>query len=201
MVVVGWSLLSEERSCLGLLAERSTVCSHWVDWLRWIAESSLLRECQSAEGEFGDLVVDSPLAAELLSESSVFDFEELAHSFSDLLLGAAEAEEHAQRDHKEEDHKLEDATSLVMAPLLFLEPSTSVHSVSVSPMVSTLMSTMVSSCVSAMTSPVLRSSVRSAERWSWDRTWVDCSSWESWSGLAYTSWSRCSLTCWSLSLG
>lgn len=114
LLVLDWSILGEERSGLGLLAERSALRVHGVHWLNRVAERSLLRESEAAQSELAHLLVGAPLTSVLLSESPVLDLQELANTASHSLLCAAEAEEHKKWDYQEEECSLEDVASLVV---------------------------------------------------------------------------------------
>lgn len=157
-------MLSEERSGVGLLvAERSALGWLRIDWLDRVAQRSLLRERQPAEGELRHMPVHRPFAAELLSEPAVLDVQDLADSAGDSLLGAAEAQEHEQWDDQEEHDELAGAAALVVSPVR-LEPLGSAHDAVVSAVraatlgvVSAVVRTSRSmSAMSAVVSPVRR---------------------------------------------
>lgn len=90
---LGVARLGEKRSRL-MVAKRSPLAHLWVHWLGRVAERSLLRGVEAAEGELGDLVVGGPLAAELLAEPAVLDLEQFSDSSGHAFLGTAHAEQH-----------------------------------------------------------------------------------------------------------
>jgi hypothetical protein len=89
MVVMNWCLFYEEWCSLSLMAKRSALGCHGIDWLHRVAKGGLLREDQSAKSELGHLMVHNPLTSELLSESAVLDLQQLTNTASDSLLGTA----------------------------------------------------------------------------------------------------------------